>query len=175
MKIIRKLVLFLTACFITAALFAGCADKNNHKENSTIESNLNNDKIPSADDNSSSAENFEQTAAKKITVREKSSENNILLGDWECKSIISDGINMTAAQYAQMLGTDFSVSLTFDNDGYLTYTAVSGENTNQYNTVFDASNEVIATIDNDFLKYNKSEDILSLVKNKSSKMIFERL
>lgn len=175
MKILRKFLLFLIACSFTAALFSGCSNKNNTKENSTIESNLNNDKIPSANDNSSSAGAFEHTSTPKNILKEKPSANNILVGDWECKSIVSDGVNMTAAQYSQMLGTNFSVSLTFDNDGYLTYTCVSGENTEQYNTVFDVSNEIIAKINNNSLKYNKSEDILSIIENESSKMTFERL
>lgn len=175
MKILKKFLLFLIACSFTATLFSGCSNKNNTKESSTIESNLNNDKIPSANADSSSAENFEHTSAPQSIVRENPSSNNILLGDWECKGIVSDGVNMTVAQYAQMLGTNFSVSLTFDNDGYLTYTAVSGENTNQYNTVFDASNEIVAEINNTFLKYNKSKDILSLIGNENGKMTFERL
>lgn len=174
MKILKKFLLFLIACSFTAVLFSGCSNENNTEKSSTIESNLNNDKIPSADDNSSSARAFEQTSAQK-TAKKKPFANNILLGDWECKSIVSEGVNMTAAQYSQMLGTNFSVSLKFDNDGYLTYTAVSGENTEQYNTTFDVSNEIIATINNIFLKYNKSNDMLFLIENGSGKMTFERL
>lgn len=174
MKILRKLLLFLIACSFTAALFSGCSNKNNAKESSTIESNLNNNKIPSADADSSSEKAFERVSGQRA-LKEKSSANNILLGDWECKSIISDGVSMTTEQYAQMLGTNFSVSLTFDNDGYLTYTAVSGKNTEQYNTAFDISNEIVAKIDNAFLKYNKSEKMLSLIENGSGKMTFERL
>lgn len=103
-------------------------------------------------------------AAAMFTGCGKKSDSKTVVGEWECTHIKMSGMDMDVKEFSETLGTEFEMSLDFDEDGTVTITANGEEEqTEKYNK----DSDILADEDGTVLKYDKASDTVVLTEDES--------
>lgn len=102
-------------------------------------------------------------AAAMFTGCGKKDDKNSVVGEWECTNIKMSGMDMDVKQFAETMGTEFEMTLNFDEDGTVSITANGETEEEKYNK----DSDVLADEDGSVLKYDKASDTVVLTEEES--------
>lgn len=102
-------------------------------------------------------------AAAMFTGCGKKDDKNSVVGEWECTHIKMMGMDMDVKQFAETMGTEFEMTLNFDEDGTVSITANGETEEEKYNK----DSDVLADEDGSVLKYDKASDTVVLTEEES--------
>lgn len=93
----------------------------------------------------------------------KKDDKNSVVGEWECTNIKMSGMDMDVKQFAETMGTEFEMTLNFDEDGTVSITANGETEEEKYNK----DSDILADEDGSVLKYDKASDTVVLTEEES--------
>lgn len=102
-------------------------------------------------------------AAAMFTGCGKKDDKNSVVGEWECTNIKMSGMDMDVKQFAETMGTEFEMTLNFDEDGTVSITANGETEEEKYNK----DSDILADEDGSVLKYDKASDTVVLTEEES--------
>lgn len=102
-------------------------------------------------------------AAAMFTGCGKKDDKNSVVGEWECTNIKMSGMDMDVKQFAETMGTEFEMTLNFDEDGTVSITANGETEEEKYNK----DSDILADEDGSVLKYDKASDTVVLTEDES--------
>lgn len=103
-------------------------------------------------------------AAAMFTGCGKKDDKNSVVGEWECTNIKMSGMDMDVKQFAETMGTEFEMTLNFDEDGNVTI-STNGEDTETEK--YNKDSDILSEEDGTVLKYDKASDTVVLTEDES--------
>ncbi len=91
------------------------------------------------------------------------------VGKWECSKVEAMGMEVTAEEYKELLGTDIEINLEFKEDGTVIMNMFGEKEEEEY----DTDSDVLLEEDGASLKYDEASDTITY-EDEESKLIFER-
>lgn len=96
-------------------------------------------------------------------------ETSKVVGKWECSKVNAQGMEVTAEEYAELLGSEMEINLEFKEDGTVVMNLFGEKEEDEY----DTDSDVLLEEDGASLKYDEDSDTV-VYEDAESKLTFER-